>query len=119
MRSIGTPLAIFFILIWFPIIIYIYRKYDKELKHNFEGKYYRELPGEYTPAEMSVLMSFGRVNTRDVMATLMDLARKKQLIISQSKISKKGFFNSKEINQYIITLNEKAPSITLKKHEDF
>ena len=43
-------------------------------------------------------MSFGKVNTRDVMATLMDLARKKQLIISQSKIIKKGFFNSKEID---------------------
>jgi uncharacterized membrane protein len=119
MRSIGTPLAIFFILIWFPIIIYIYKKYDKELKTNFEGKYYRELPGEYTPAEMSILMSFGRVNTRDVMATLMDLSRKRQLIISQSKISKKGFFNSKEIDKYVITLNQKAPSIILKKHESF
>lgn len=118
-RSLGTPLSIILILLWFPIIIYLYKKYDKELKHNFEGKYYRELPGEYTPAEMSVLMSFGKVNTRDVMATLMDLARKKQLIISQNKISKKGFLNSKEINQYVITLNESAPPITLKKHEKF
>ena len=118
-RSIGNPLAILLILLWFPIIISIYQKYDKKLKHNFQGKYYRELPGEYTPAEMSVLMSFGTVNTRDVMATLMDLTRKKQLLISQSKVNKKGFFNSKEINQYTITLNEKAPSITLKKHEEF
>ena len=118
-KSVGNPLAILLILLWFPIIVYIYRKYDKEPKTNFEGKYYRELPGEYTPAEMSVLMSFGKVNTRDVMATLMDLTRKKQLIISQSKISKKGFFNSKEIDKYVITLNEKAPSITLKKHESF
>ncbi|MBZ9685610.1 DUF2207 domain-containing protein [Clostridium estertheticum] len=118
-KSVGSPLAIILILLWFPVIIYIYQKYDKELKPNFEGKYYRELPGEYTPAEMSVLMSFGTVNTRDVMATLMDLTRKKQLLISQNKVSKKGFFNSKEINQYMITLNEKAPSITLKKHEEF
>ena len=118
-KSVGTPLAIVLILLWFPVIIYIYQKYDKELKHNFEGKYYRELPGEYTPAEMSVLMSFGTVNTRDVMATLMDLTRKKQLLISQNKVNKKGLFNSKEINQYTITLNEKAPSITLKRHEEF
>ena len=90
----------------------------KSLNH-FEGKYYRELPGDYTPAEMSVLMSFGRVNTRDIMATLMDLARKKQLVISQNKINKKSIFSSKEIIQYIITLNEKAPTITLKKHEEF
>ena len=118
-KSVGTPLALLLILLWFPIILYIYKKYDKEIKPSFDGKYYRELPGEYTPAVMSVLMSFGTVNTRDVMATLMDLTRKKQLIISQNKISKKGFFNSKEIDQYIITLNEKAPSITLKKHEEF
>ena len=59
-KSVGSPLAIILILLWFPVIIYIYKKYDKELKHNFEGKYYRELPGEYTPAEMSVLMSFGQ-----------------------------------------------------------
>ncbi|MGH4124721.1 MAG: DUF2207 domain-containing protein [Clostridium sp.] len=118
-KSVGSPLAILLLLLWFPVIIYIYQKYDKELKPNFEGKYYRELPGEYTPAEMSVLMSFGTVNTRDVMATLMDLTRKKKLLISQNKVSKKGFFNSKEINQYTISLNEKAPSIILKKHEEF
>ncbi|MBU3092110.1 DUF2207 domain-containing protein [Clostridium sp. CF011] len=118
-KSVGNPLAIVLILLWFPIIYYIYIKYDKEIKPNFYGKYYRELPGDYTPAEMSVLMSFGKVNTRDVMATLMDLARKKKLIISQNKITKKGFFNSKEIDKYVITLNEKAPSITLKTHEEF
>ncbi|MGH4052685.1 MAG: DUF2207 domain-containing protein [Clostridium sp.] len=119
LKSIGTPLALLFILLWFPVIISIYKKYDKEFKPNFEGKYYRELPEDYTPAVMSVLMSFGAVNTRDVMATIIDLTRKKQLIISQNKISKKGLFNTKEIDQYIITLNEKAPSIPLKKHEEF
>jgi len=119
LKSIGTPLALLFILLWFPVIISVYKKYDKEIKPIFEGKYYRELPGDYTPAVMSVLMSFGIVNTRDVMATLMDLTRKKQLIISQNKISKKGLFNTKEIDQYIITLNENPPLVSLKKHEEF
>jgi len=119
LRSIGNPITIFLILLWFPIIIYIYRKYDKELKPSFKGKYYRELPGEYTPAEMSILMSFGKVNTRDVMATLMDLARKKQLIISQHKSIKDGLLGDKKITQYVIKLNEKAPFLTLKKHEKF
>lgn len=119
LRSVGNPLTIFLIVLWFLIVTYLYGKYDKELKHNFEGKYYRELPGDYTPAEMSVLMSFGKVNTRDVMATLMDLSRKKQLVISPNKSIKKGIFNSKEITQYEIKLNEKTPPITLKKHEKF
>ena len=119
MKSIGNPLSIFFILIWFLIIGYLYRKYDKEFKHDFKGKYYRELPGHYTPAEMSVLMSSGRVNTRDIMATLMDLARKKQVVISTNKIDKKTTFGSKEKIQYIITLKEKIPTVTLKPHERF
>ena len=69
--------------------IYLYKNMIKRFKHSFEGKYYRELPGEYTPAEMSVLMSFGIVNTRDVMATLMDLTRKKQLIILKIRLVKR------------------------------
>jgi len=119
MKSIGNPLAILFILAWFLIISYIYKKYDEEFKQDFKGKYYRELPGDYTPAEMSVLMSSGRVNTRDIMATLMDLARKKQVVISTNKIDKKTTFGSKEKIQYIITLKEKIPTVTLKPHERF
>ena len=119
MRSIGNPLSIFFMLVWFLIIGYIYKKYDKEFKHDFKGKYYRELPGDYTPAEMSVLMSSGRVNTRDIMATLMDLARKKQVVISTNKINKKTTFGSKETIQYIITLKGKEPTVNLKPHEKF
>lgn len=119
LRTTGNPLAILLIILWFPIIFYLYKKYDKELRHNFQGKYYRELPGEYTPAEMSVLMSFGKVNTRDIMATLMDLARKKKLVISPKKFSTKGLFGNKETTKYMITLVEKPSTITLKKHEEF
>ena len=106
-------------IVWFLIIGYFYRKYDKEFKQDFKGKYYRELPGDYTPAEISVLMSSGRVNTRDIMATLMDLARKKHVLISTNKINKKTTFGSKETIQYIITLKEKVPTVTLKPHERF
>lgn len=119
LKSVGSPIAILLILSWFIVITYLYRKYDKELKHGFEGKYYRELPGEYTPAEMSVLMSFGMVNTRDIMATLMDLTRKKQLAITPRKLLKKGILGNKEITQYEISLIEKTATITLKKHEKF
>jgi hypothetical protein len=119
LRSVGTVLSILLIILWFPVIFHIYRKYDKELSHSFQGKYYRELPGEYTPAEMSVLMSFGTVSTRDIMATLMDLIRKKQLMLTSSKAYKKGLFGGKDIVTYVILLNEKAPTIELKRHEQY
>ena len=115
----GMISTIFLFLFWFYLIIHIYIKYDKELKHSFEGKYYRELPGEYTPAEMSVLLSFGYIQSRDIMATLMDLVRKKQLELTSNKIIKKGFFGGKEITEYVISLKPDAPQIMLKKHETY
>lgn len=119
LSSIGTPLAILLFLLWFPLMVLIYIKYDRELKHSFEAKYYRELPGEYTPAEMTVLMTMGSVNSRDIMATLMDLVRKKQLMLTAGKTVKAGFFGSKEIDDYVIMLNDNAPAEELKKHEAF
>lgn len=118
-KPYGNAAGLLFFLLWFLIIIYIYIKYDRELKHSFEGKYYRELPGEYTPAEMSSLLSMGSVQTRDITATLMDLVRKEQLLLTTKKSVKKGIFKDKEITDYVVSRNPNAPSIGLKKHEAF
>ena len=117
LAPLGIIITILLFLFWFFLIIHIYIKYDKELKSSFEGKYYRELPGEYSPAEMSVLLSFGYTQSRDIMATLMDLIRKKQLTLTSNKIFKKGLFGGKEITEYVISLRPDAPQIELKKHE--
>ncbi len=118
-KPYGNALGILLSLLWFVIIIFIYIKYDKELKHTFEGKYYRELPGEYTPAEMSSLLSMGYVGTCDITATLMDLVRKEQLLLTTNKYLKKGIFKDKEVTDYSIVRNEGAPAISLKTHESF
>ncbi len=118
-RAIANIIGILMIICWFPIIIFLYFKYDKELRSGFRAKYYRELPGEYTPAEMSVLMSMGLVNTRDITATLMDLVRKGILILKKETYIKDGFFKAREIEDYSLSLNPDAPQIQLKRHEDF
>ena len=118
-RPYGNAAGILLFLLWFAIIIYIYIKYDKELKHNFEGKYYRELPGEYTPAEMSVLLSMGNAETRDITATLMDLVRKGFLRIDNRTYVKKGIFRDKEVADYAVSLNPSPPQASLKSHEAF
>ena len=118
--SIANPLAVVLLLGWFALLIYIYLKYDRELKHNFTAKYYRELPGEYTPAEMGVLMSMGSVHSRDIMATLLDLIRKGRLALSTEKEYKKGLFGGKETTKYVITANDASPGIpNLKSHEEY
>lgn len=119
MRPLGNALVGALFLSWFAVIIYIYIKYDKEYEHSFEGKYYRELPGEYTPAEMTVLLTMGRVETRDITATLMDLVRKQQLLLTTETYVKIGFFSSKEVQDYAVSINPEAPYVSMKKHEAF
>ena len=58
------------------ITIHVYKKYDKEFTPTFDKEYLRELPFQYTPAEMSFLYYFGRTNDEDVTATLLDLIRR-------------------------------------------
>ncbi|NSW90403.1 MAG: DUF2207 domain-containing protein [Firmicutes bacterium] len=116
---IGNILFGILLPLWFAIIIYIYLKYDREFKHSFFGQYYRELPGEYTPAEMSVLMSMGSVHPRDIMATLMDLVRKRYLLLEKVDVDKKSLFGTKKVSEYMISLNNEKPLTDLKSHESF
>ncbi len=53
-----------------------YRKFDKELKPNFDSEYYRELPATYPPCEMGYLINFRDLEKNDLSATLMDLVRR-------------------------------------------
>ncbi len=118
-RPIGNGFSILFFLGWFALIIHLYIKYDKELRPTFSGEFYRELPGEYTPAEMSYLLSMGRVETRDITATLMDLVRKGQLLLTAETYTKSGIFRTRTVEDYCLTINPQAPYIPLKRHEAF
>lgn len=101
------------------LIGFIYYKYDKEYTTSFKGTYYRELPGNYSPAVMSVLWNFGRINPRDVTATLMDLVRRKYITLSTEVTNKKGIFSKKEDIDYVFTLNENVDASKLSRHETF
>ena len=96
------------------LIIFIYRKYDKEHKAVFDGDYYRELPNESrTPAEMSYLYYFGKTIDEDVTATMLDLIRKNIL-----KLDVNGESVNKDNPNFIISFNkDEASKQTLKKHE--
>jgi len=118
-RKVFSVIVILLCIAWFVIIIYIYTKYDREFKRSFNAKYYRELPGEYTPAEMSVLMTMGNVLTRDITATLMDLVRKGHLELKQESYVKSGLFKNKSVEDYSLTLKRNVPTSGLKRHESF
>lgn len=106
-------LTIVLIIVMAYIIIKIYNKYDKEYVPEFSGVYYRELPYEYTPAEMSFLYYFGKTNDEDVTATLLDLVRRGYLELEVTPT-----IENKKDNNMTIYLNSDQPRTDLLPHEE-
>jgi len=102
------PLVVLFNIF---LAIRLYFKYDKELKPEVEIDYYRELPQDITPAVLSKLMSIQGVGSKDIMATLMDLVRKKYLKIEEIPKGRK--------KDYKFILIEEGNATNLKEHESY
>lgn len=99
------------VLVMAYVFYHVYKKYDKELKPQFDGDYFRELPKDYSPAEMSYLYYFKKINDEDVTATILDLVRRKVLVLDASGEELTG----KKPNFKLI-LNENSTE-ELKSHE--
>ena len=55
---------------------WIYRRYGRKFRGPMELDYYRELPGDYSPAEAGYLVELGTLKPQAVSASIMDLARR-------------------------------------------
>ena len=108
---IGFLLALLVVLFNIFLAIRLYFKYDRELKPEVEMDYYRELPQDITPAVLSKLMSIQGVGSKDIMATLMDLVRKKYLKIEEIPKGRK--------KDYKFILIEESDTTNLKEHESY
>ncbi|MFC5407075.1 DUF2207 family protein [Cohnella soli] len=97
------------------LIVFLYFKFDKERRPDWHGAYYRELPADITPAVVGYLMNF-KVQTGDLMATLIDLVRKKRVDIQVVK-STGGLFH-REKSEYRFKLIDESTD-GLKQHESF
>jgi len=102
------PLVVLFNIF---LAIRLYFKHDRELKPEVEMDYYRELPQDITPAVLSKLMSIQGVGSKDIMATLMDLVRKKYLKIEEIPKGRK--------KDYKFILIEESGTTNLKEHESY
>jgi uncharacterized membrane protein YgcG len=90
----------------------IYLQFDKEHRTDFYGEYYRELPADYGPAIMGYLYHFKDVSKDDVTATLMDLIRRKVILLETGGES----LTEAKVN-YTMTLNKTFDQSTLLPHE--
>lgn len=102
------------------IIGFVLNKFGKEKKPNFQGDYYRELPGDYTPAVMSYLMFNKQTESKDIMATLMDLSRKRLIKIEPVEVVKSSLFGDRTETDYRISATGDLREFDrLAKHESF
>ena len=92
--------------------IHLYNKYDKEYTPEFFNEYYRELPNDYGPAVMGYLYRFKDPDKNDVTATLLDLIRRKYIILDNNGAS---LLDDKP--NYKMTLNSEMSTSDLMPHE--
>ncbi|MDF2592486.1 MAG: hypothetical protein K0S75_1952, partial [Clostridia bacterium] len=111
-------LAFVLALIEILLILFIYQRYDKEFKPDFQGIYFRELPYEYSPAVMAVLWNFGKVTTKEITATLMDMVRRRVLQLKVEQNEKHSILGLKTEESYVFSKLE-ANTSELKQHEQF
>ena len=116
--ALTNALVILLLVIYIIIFVHVYRKYDKEHRVNKDIRYYRELPGDYSPAVMSVLYSFGSVGTKDITATMMDLVRRGYLKLDTAEIERRVLFVKKKEEDYIFTRTNKQDD-GLRPHESY
>lgn len=111
---IAILLYVIYILIMFVIAFICYIKHDKEYKADFYNEYYRELPASYPPSVMGYLYKFGEINDDDLTATLLDLIRRKYLILDTN-----GSSNEDKNPNYIILLNKDKQQDDLTESEKY
>ncbi len=96
---IAGPLVLLLSLVG---VLWFWLKYGREFRPSFTGEYYRELPAEYTPAELGVLWRFGRPGPEDLTATIVDLARKGHLKLEESVREERGVLRTRHRTDYLI-----------------
>lgn len=79
-------ITVLVVLLTAYVIYVIYKKYDKEYEPDFKGEYLYEAPSDIKPAEMSYLYYFGKTQDEDVTATILDLVRRKILLLKDKGV---------------------------------
>ena len=75
-------------------VLLIWWRLGRDPKSGFRGPYYRELPGEYSPAELGVLWRKNQsVGGPELAATLLDLARRGLVTLNVVPGEKKHWFS--------------------------
>ena len=99
-------------------VFMLWRRFGRKHPTVFDGDYYRDLPADYSPAELSVLWNFKKMNANDITATIMDLARRKFLFLEEDTVQKRRFLGSKEVTTFLLSFLPAPEPAALRKPEE-
>lgn len=99
-----TITSIVYLVLLIVIALFIYFKYDRELKSNFKNKYYREIIKDY-PVEIVEYLMSGKITSKAFNASILSLIERKNIEIIETK--KKNEYTLKLVNKRKITSSEK------------
>lgn len=100
-------------------VVVLWRKFGRSHPVSFDGEYYRELPGDYSPGELSSLWNFKDIKAQDLTATILDLARRKFLRIDEEIVERERFLlGTKKEETYRLTFVPAPDPASLRKPEE-
>ncbi len=99
-------------------IFMLWRRYGKNHPASFDGDYYRDLPANYSPAELSVLWNYKKMQANDITATIMDLARRQFLFLEADTVQVRKLLGSKEVSTYLLSFMPPPEPAALRKPEE-
>ena len=99
-------------------VFMLWRRYGRKHRSVFDGDYYRDLPANYSPAELSVLWNFKAMNANDITATIMDLARRQFLFLEEDTVQVRRLLGSKEVTTFRLTFMPAPEPAALRKPEE-
>lgn len=114
--EVGGAVAV--VLLALGIVYLLWRKYGKDYSTQFNGPYYRELPGPYSPAELSTLWNYQKVKPQDLTATILDLARRRFLSLEEERQEVRKMLGSREVKTYRLTFLPEPEPASLRKPEE-
>jgi uncharacterized membrane protein len=123
LATVGVAVGALVLVGSIVLALWMQMRYGKEHRPEFEGDYYRELPGDYSPAEAGSLINFGTVDAKEITATILDLARRGYLTIEVTSEERRvlgGLLGTRQETSYVLrpTAPDEARSgDRLREHE--